>query len=192
MVAPNWPEWLNLDAIPQWDAVALSLGACPHTLRGNVPHEPRWPDSRFRDDFQRRRYALGMASLPHGGRWDGDGSPFVELRAFVAWAIRAGWDLPAELKELAALARGAEPSSSKPAVSNLPKLRYGDAARVLELCERIRRRGDSLTVRAIGRESKARGGATLTDPRIKAVLEANLLPDDMAAELRARLRGTTD
>lgn len=100
MLAPTWAEWFALDAIPQWDAVALSLGVCPHALRGSVPSEPRWPSEGFRAEFDRRRYALDMASLPHGGRWDGAGSPFVELRTFIAWATRASWDLPQELTAL--------------------------------------------------------------------------------------------
>ena len=117
--SPNWQVWHLVPEVKLYEAVALSLGIDPKKLCHNL-HS--WMGgSRFKEDqefadrlFIAERNLEILRPLNSMGMRYYDDDPVIALKAFAAWGVSIGWDLPSELADIAAGASGAPPPAEAP------------------------------------------------------------------------------
>jgi len=178
MKAPHWPEWRTVETVSQWNAIALSMGACPHALEGTFPHEPRWPTEQFRDEFLRRLKVLNTARLGLVNQWDGGGWPYVALGEFAAFAKRCEWDMPPELEVLA--------TSTQPAPTPAGGGRYtaAELKRAKQAYAELDKACQRKSASAIGKK------AGMDREKVTAMVRAGDLPPDAAQRAPQKNRNT--
>lgn len=110
---PNWKVWAHVPAVRVWEAVALSFDIDPkkvkvrsHAWMGNGSRYPHDEGQQFEDRIEVLRRNLGQdkglrpASIVMGRRDYCE----IALSDFAQWAMLLGWDIPSEIKALAARA----------------------------------------------------------------------------------------
>jgi hypothetical protein len=109
--AANWQIWKHIIEVKLYEAVALSLNIDPKKIRHN---SHSWmagrrlfdEDQEFKDRLflvERSLDKLGVLNFANVGYLGGD--PVISLKAFAAWAVSIGWELPNEITELADAAK---------------------------------------------------------------------------------------
>jgi hypothetical protein len=109
---PNWQMWKHILEVKPHEAIALSLNIDPNKIRHSAHG---WMAGRrlFDEDqeFKDRLFVvernldklrvLNFANVRYLGS-----EPAISLKAFAAWAVSIGWELPNELTELMGAAKG--------------------------------------------------------------------------------------
>jgi hypothetical protein len=109
-VAPDWQVWRMVDFVAPWEAAALSLGLDPRSV---VRRENRdFPDDATCKDFWMQVRIIEGADFPSIGR----STRGIRLPVFVAWAMKKGMEIPAELRALVEVSPqpAAEPLDAAP------------------------------------------------------------------------------
>lgn len=112
----RWDKWRNVPVVCLWEAAALSLNIEPEQIRtgsGNFTVPANSPDFPFRRDRRNRAFKdkERLFTLTRNVYHNGPIVPFlpkgrkefseIRLQEFAVWAYGAGWDIPAELADLA-------------------------------------------------------------------------------------------
>lgn len=108
---PDWDLWRHMPSVALWQFCALSLDFDPDSLEvrpggwmspgGRLSFEPcSFPSDELAATFDKRYRVLDGQEYRATGRDYDD----VDLAVCAAWALSIGWDIPAELRALAACA----------------------------------------------------------------------------------------
>jgi hypothetical protein len=116
---PDWDLWRHMPSVALWQFCALSLDFDPDSLEvrpggwmspgGRLSFEPcSFPSDELAATFDKRYRVLDGQEYRTTGR-DYDE---VDLAVCAAWALSIGWDIPAELRALAACGEARQPAAS--------------------------------------------------------------------------------